>query len=114
MVSVNKGLRDALDLAIGDEVRVELVRDESDYGLPVPGELNELFRQDAHGKRLFHALTKGRQRTLLYIIGKPKDPQSRADRAVVVLRHLAANAGAIDYRRLAVDLKGPRRRQGSR
>jgi hypothetical protein len=118
VITVNTSLRQKLGLEIGHEARVELARDESAYGLPVPEELTELFRQDKTGKRLFHALTKGRQRTLLYIIGKPKDPASRAHRAVEILRHLATNDGVIDYRTLSAALKDPRtrppRRQGPR
>jgi hypothetical protein len=118
VITVNTSLRQKLGLEIGHEARVELTRDESAYGLPVPEELTELFRQDKAGKRLFHALTKGRQRTLLYIVGKPKDPEARAHRAVVILRHLAENDGVINYRRLSAALKDPRtrppRRQGPR
>lgn len=109
VLTVNKSLRERLGLAIGSSVRVSIRRDESEYGLPVPEELAELFRQDTTGRKLFHALTKGKQRTLLYIIGKPKDPDVRARHAVTILRHLQSNSGAINYRQLAAALKGPRR-----
>lgn len=38
----------------------------------MPEELEELLHQDEEGNRLFHALTPGKQRTLLYYIGAPK------------------------------------------
>lgn len=109
VISVNKQLRDKLRLAYGMEVRVSLRRDSSKYGLPFPEELHELFRQVPEGKVLFHALTPGRQRTLLYIIGSAKDTEQRAKRSATVLRHLKANRGKINYKELSSSLKEPRR-----
>lgn len=105
VLSVNKHWCDTLHLEIGSEVRVGLRKDNSKYGLPVPEELKELFRQDKEGSRLFHALTIGRQRTLLYIIGSLGSPDARAWRASIVLRHLRENDGKIHYRELSRALK---------
>ena len=100
VLSVNKKWCDALNLKIGSGVKVTLKRDESKYGLPMPEELNELFRQDKEGSRLFHSLTRGRQRTLLDIIGKASDPEARAWRASIIIRHLRDNAGTLHYKQL--------------
>lgn len=105
VLSVNKKWCDALHIQIGSEVRVGLQRDESTYGLPVPAELKELFRQDEEGNRLFHALTSGRQRTLLYIIGSARNPDARAWTASGIIRHLRDNNGKINYRQLNQSLK---------
>lgn len=102
---MNKKIRDALRLDFGMEAEVTLKKDMSDYGLPMPEELLEVFRQDPAGKKLFHALTPGKQRTLLYIIGKVKDQEKRINRALVIVRHLSENKGRIDYRKLSVSLK---------
>jgi hypothetical protein len=110
VVTVNRTQLKALGLDVGATVRVTLRKDESVYGLPVPQELTELFRQDTEGKRLFHALSRGRQRTLLYIVGKANTPDDRASRAVIVIQHLIENAGVIDYRKLSVRLKQGRNR----
>lgn len=105
VLSVNKKWCKTLNLEIGSEVRVGLQRDESAYGLPIPAELKELFRQDKKGSRLFHSLTQGRQRTLLYIIGSARDPNARAWKAAIILRHLLDNDGKILYRPLYQSLK---------
>jgi hypothetical protein len=105
VLSVNKHWCDTLYLEIGSEVRVGLRKDNSKYGLPVPEELEELFRQDKEGNRLFHALTTGRQRTLLYMIGSSRTPDARAWRASIVVRHLHENNGKIHYRELYHALK---------
>ena len=108
VISVNKKLRDSLGLSFGSEVHVVLKKDESEYGLPLPDELRELFEQDAEGDRLFHALTRGKQRTLLYIVDKPKNQEQRVIRALAVVKHLKLNKGKIDYKQLGAMIKDPR------
>ena len=109
VISVNKKLRDSLGLSFGMEIDVQLKKDGSEYGLPVPEELRELFHQDAEGKAIFHSLTKGKQRTLLYIIGSGKSMEKRIERALIVLRHLKSNAGKINYKQLGAAMKNRQR-----
>jgi hypothetical protein len=109
IITVNKKLRDALHLEMGMELHVRLAQDTSEYGLPMPEELQELFRQDIEGKNLFHALARGKQRTLLYMIGSVKGTEKRVRRSIIILDHLKAYGGKINYKRLAVALKDPRR-----
>ena len=105
-INVNKEIRDSLKLKEGMQVQASLVKDESTYGLPMPEELQELLALDEEGDRLFHALTPGKQRNLLYIAGQPKTSDKRIARAIVVIDHLKANGGKIDFKRLYQDLKG--------
>lgn len=105
VVSVNKKIRDTLELDFGVEVNVLLRKDTSEFGLPMPEELLEVFRQDPAGKRIFLSLTPGKQRTLLYIIGKVKDQQKRVDRSLVIIHHLKEQKGIIDYKKLDRSLK---------
>ena len=105
VLSVNKQWCKTLSLEIGAPVSVGIRRDESMYGLPVPSELNELFRQDKDGNRLFHSLTPGRQRTLLYIVGSSRNPETRAWKATTIIRHLRDNNGTIKYRQLTQTLQ---------
>ncbi|MFA6457076.1 MAG: DUF1905 domain-containing protein [Bacteroidota bacterium] len=107
VISVNKKVRDSLGVTFGSEVEVNLTKDDSDYGLPLPEELAEVFKQDAAGKKLFHALTAGKQRTLLYIIGNVKDPEKRVLRSLAIVRHLKENKGSIDYKKLNILLRNP-------
>ena len=74
----------------------------------MPEELRELFRQDKEGNKLFHALTRGKQRTLLYIIGNGKSPEKRAIRSIAIINHLKANKGKINYKQLNVTMDAPR------
>ena len=109
-INVNKEMRDKLKLKVGMEVKTELKKDESKYGLPMPEELQELLAQDPEGDQLFHALTPGKQRSLIYIAGKPKQSDTRLKKAVVVIEHLKANSGKIDFKRLNEDMKEANKR----
>lgn len=105
VVTVNKKLCVMLGLSFGMTVRVSLWKDESKYGLPMPLELEEQLRQDKEGDRLFHTLTAGRRRTLLYTINSAKNTDARLFRAVVIIRHLKANGGKVSYRQLSEMLR---------
>jgi hypothetical protein len=105
VITVNKGLREELGISPGSELRVTLRRDDSDYGLPMPEEFSELLRQDDDGNHFFHALTAGKQRTLLYIIGRGKTPDERISRALIVTAHLKTYKGRIDYKALNAALQ---------
>lgn len=104
-ININKKIRDKLKLKVGMQVQASLRKDESKYGLPMPEELDELLKQDVEGDRLFHALTPGKQRNLLYIVGNAKKSDTRITRAIIVIEHLKANDGKIDFKMLNQALK---------
>ena len=105
VLSVNKKLCNELRLEIGSKVRVSVQPDNSKYGLPVPPELTEWFRQDRNADKLFHALTPGKQRTLLYMIGTGRTEEDRAWKAGLVVRHLREHNGVIHYRQLYLSFR---------
>ena len=104
-IMVNKQLRSKLKVKDGDEIHVSLAKDTSEYGLPLPEEFKELLKQDIAGNDIFHTLTAGKQRTLLYIIGKPKSSDLRIRNGIAVLEHLKRNKGKIDYKQLNIDMR---------
>src|SRR5688500_14631827 len=53
---VNKRIRTRLGIGPGDPVSVELAKDESKYGLPMPEELQEVLNQDPEGEKYFQSL----------------------------------------------------------
>ena len=106
-IVVNKKIRDKLGISDGSRVRVELSRDVSKYGLPMPDEFKEVLKQDRDGDKLFHALTAGKQRMILFHLGKIKDVDKRIHAALVILEHLKENGGRIIYQKLAEELKRP-------
>ena len=110
LITVNKKLQTSLGVRPGMQVQASLRRDNSEYGLPMPEEFQELLAQDEESSRLFHALTPGKQRTLLYIIVHVKNSDARLTRALVVAEHLKKQNGKIDYKRLNADLQNAAKR----
>jgi len=107
IITVNKKKRDEHGLRVGDTVSVELVRDESRYGLPMPEEFREVLAQDAEAGRLFHALTPGKQRSLLYQANQKVDVDLRIHRALAIVEHLKENDGQVIWQKLDKELKRP-------
>ncbi len=107
LISVNKEKRDAVGIGPGDKASVVLVKDESKYGLPMPPELKEVLKQDPEGERLFEAMTKGRQRSAIYYVGKAKDIDRRIHNALIIVEHIKNNDGKIDESKLHKELRRP-------
>ena len=106
-IIVNKKKRDAIGIVAGDTVDVVLEKDESKYGLPMPEEFREVLDQDPEGDNLFHALSAGKQRSLLYLLSRPKDIDVRIHQALLIVDHLKVNGGQINGDRLFEELKRP-------
>ncbi len=101
----NKKKRDGI--VAGDTVKVELIKDESKYGLPMPEEFEEVLNQDADADRLFHALSAGKQRSLIYLISNVSDIDKRIHVALLVVAHLKENGGKIIDEQLYQETKRP-------
>ncbi|MEQ1921213.1 MAG: DUF1905 domain-containing protein [Pyrinomonadaceae bacterium] len=106
-IIVNKKKRDAIGIAAGDSVDVLLEKDKSKYGLPMPEEFEEVLKQDPDGDRMFHALSEGKQRSILYLLAKPKDIDVRIHQALLIVEHMKENDGKIIDKKLYEELKRP-------
>ena len=71
-----------------DIYRIELIKDESEYGMPMPEELEEVLKQDPEGKTRFDHLSPGKQRNIIYYTSKIKSAQLRAERAWLFINNL--------------------------
>ena len=106
-IVVNKSIREKLGLEDGSVVRVELADDTSKYGAPMPEELKEVLKQDPVGNRLFHALTAGKQRSLIYLIRGVKNVDKRIHLALIVVKHITENDGKVIGDKLYEEMKRP-------
>lgn len=104
-ILINAEVRKTCRLRVGSKVLVKLKPDESKYGMPMPEEMEELLKIDDEANQYFHALTKGKQRSLLYIIGKPKSSEIRINKAIVITEHLKRMNGKLDFKILNQDFK---------
>lgn len=102
---LNKALQKEMKARLGDEIFVQMQPDTSDYGMPMPEELAECLYQMPVGNDLFHKLTPGKQRSLIYMVAKPKREETRVKKAYQILSYLESVNGKLDYKELNVYFK---------
>jgi bifunctional DNA-binding transcriptional regulator/antitoxin component of YhaV-PrlF toxin-antitoxin module len=107
-INLNKENRKKLGVVPGDELAIELTEDKSKYGIPIPPVFEELLIQDPKGEKHFHALTPGEQRSLLYIIAKPKSERLQLEKGLVILDFLRSFDGKVDFKGLNEALRNNR------
>ena len=86
-------------------VTLQISPDDSEYGMPLPEELSELWALDEDAYRTFHLLTPGKQRSLIYQIAKPKGADTRVKKAVQISEYLKGVNGKLDYKELNAYIK---------
>lgn len=87
-ISINKARLKQLGLKAGDVVDFTLENDESEFGMTIPEELQEMFNQDDEAKERFDLLTKGMQRYIIHYVSSVKSSQLKIDRAFTLLNNL--------------------------
>jgi len=99
-INTNKEIRKKLALNIGDKVQIALQTDNSEYGMPVPEELTTAWELDEEANKVFHSLTKGKQRALIHSLGKIKNAETRIKKILVMLEYLKSVNGKLDFKEL--------------
>jgi len=69
-------------------VNVSLQKDSSQYGMDVPKELHEVFKQDKIAKERFDKLAPGKRRYIIYYINQVKSSDLKIERAVRLIGNL--------------------------
>lgn len=104
-ILLNKENVKKISLPENHEISVKISKDNSEYGMPMPDELNEVLLQDYKAYEYFHALTPGKQRSLIYLINKIKSSEIKIRKSLVVADHLVANSGKLDHKLLYEGLR---------
>ena len=87
-VGIHKASREAAGVEIGDEVELELTRDDSPRVLELPPELTAAFAKEPVLRQRFEALSFSRRRELADPIREAKRPETRAARLEKALAKL--------------------------
>ncbi len=94
-----------LNINEGDMVSIFIEKDTSAYGIPMPDSFLALLSQDDQGSEYFHKLTPGKQRSLIYIVGKVKNIDSQINKGLAILDHLTEAKGKLDFKNLNTKIK---------
>ena len=104
-ILMNKANCQKLKININDMVEVSLSEDTSKYGMPMPTEMEEVLECDPISEEHFKNLTPGKQRSLIYIVAKVKNVQSRINKALAISDHLVEYQGKLDFKALNEKIK---------
>jgi hypothetical protein len=99
-IMLNKQVVKKLGLRPGDRVSLTIEKDQSEYGMPMPEEMVECLEQDGSASVHFSKLSPGKQRSLIYLVSKVKNPDLRIRKTLAILHHLNVNEGQLDYKLL--------------
>lgn len=97
---INQEIRSKLSLESGDALTITITSDFSEYGHELPDEFQVLMDQDEEGTRYFKSLTPGKQRSLVYLVTKVKNPESRMKKSLAIMHHLRLTKGKLDFKQL--------------
>jgi len=107
-IMINKEIRKKMALELGDNIEIILEDDESKYGMATTESFIVLCEQDPEGNDFFHKLTKGKQRSLLHIMGKPKSEQKQMEKALIIFDYLKSTGGNLDFKELNENFRNNR------
>ncbi|MDF1694621.1 MAG: DUF1905 domain-containing protein [Saprospiraceae bacterium] len=99
-LKLSKDIMKQQELALNQTISVKIEEDKTRYGMPISEEMKELLELDPDGEVLFHKLTPGKIRSLLHIVNKFKSSDKRIEKSVIILEHLKANNGKLDWKGL--------------
>lgn len=99
-VLINQDLVNKHGFTLHSEVTIKIEKDHSEFGHEVPESFRVLLDQDKEGKRFFDLLTPGKQRSLVYLVGKVKNVDSQLNKGLAILDHLKTEQGKLDYKKL--------------
>lgn len=99
-ILINQQIRSRLEIEEGNQVNIKLERDHREFGHEVPEEFTVMLDQDEIANEIFSKLTPGKQRSLIYLITKVKNPESRIKKSLAILHHLRLSKGKIDGKQL--------------
>lgn len=107
-INVNQIIREKANISLNDEVSLLLKKDTSNYGLPVPKVFQELVKQDSNFNKIFHSLTKGKQRSLIHIVGSFKSEHKQLEKLMIIRDYLIQVNGNLDFKDLLVAFRNNR------
>mgnify|MGYP001177417634 CR=1 FL=1 len=110
-IMADQQLRKKLGIQEGDEIIVEIRKDESEYGMPVPEEFSACLEMDPEADSIFKKLSNGKQRTLIHLVGKIKSSEIKVRRTLAILDHLKREPEMKDYKGLNETIKEYNRRE---
>jgi Bacteriocin-protection, YdeI or OmpD-Associated/Domain of unknown function (DUF1905) len=87
-VIIGSSICKKLKLKVGSEIEVSFVIDKTEYQFAMPEELKEVLDTDEEANKIFHALTAGNQRGLIYLLSLVKSSNKKIERALKIAERI--------------------------
>jgi hypothetical protein len=71
-----------------DYFRLQLFEDKSRYGAEMPEELEAVLQSDTEANNIFQVLTAGKKRSIIYMIARYANSQTRIDKSLILCENL--------------------------
>ncbi|MBT8283575.1 MAG: YdeI/OmpD-associated family protein [Muriicola sp.] len=84
----NKKLQHSLDVFPNDMIEVQLSEDLTPYGVEMPEELQAVLQSDEDANAIFEGFTDGKKRSIIYLILRFKNSQTRIDKSILLCENL--------------------------
>ncbi|TVR79981.1 MAG: DUF1905 domain-containing protein [Chitinophagaceae bacterium] len=83
-ISIGSATCKKLKIKEGSKVKATFTVDNSKYQFEMPEELKEVLNTDPEADKIFHSLTKGNQRGLIYLVLQVKSSDKRIEKALKI------------------------------
>ena len=83
-VYIGSTLCKKLKIKAGDKVEATFKKDDTKYQFNMPVEFEEVLATDPDANKVFHSLTEGNQRGLIYLVNQVKSIDKRIERALKI------------------------------
>lgn len=88
VMTFGKRYQKELGVFPNDYFELQLFEDTSRYGVEMPEELEVVLQGDPEALKIFESLTEGKIRSLIYIIARYKNSQTRIDKSIILSENL--------------------------
>jgi Bacteriocin-protection, YdeI or OmpD-Associated/Domain of unknown function (DUF1905) len=87
-VMIGNSICKKLKLKVGTEIEASFVIDKTEYQFDMPEELKEVLDTDDEANKIFHTLTAGNQRGLIYLLSLVKSSDKKIERALKIAERI--------------------------
>ncbi len=87
-VMIGKGVMSKAGIEVGQELNLEVVEDTTEHQFEMPIALSEVLETDPDAHRAFKALTPGRKRGLMHMVGSLKSTDKQIEKALLIAENI--------------------------
>lgn len=89
-IIVGKTTREKIKAKYKDDLELEIKKDISKYQTELPAELSEVLSSDPEANHYFKLLTNGKKRSIVHVVEKAKQEETRINRSLKIAEKLKA------------------------